>query len=70
MELHAPIVAVTVHPGRARITRRGRVTLPAGGSEVVVPDLPGSLLEEAPPARSPPASSKLRRTGSRCKAEV
>lgn len=47
MELHAPIVAVTVHPGRARITRRGRVTLPAGGSEVVVPDLPGSLLEES-----------------------
>jgi len=45
--LDAPIVAVTVHPGRARITRRGRLTVAEGAAEVVVADLPGSLLEES-----------------------
>lgn len=43
----APIVAVTVHPGRARITRRGRIAVPAGASEVVVVDLPVTLLESS-----------------------
>ncbi|MEJ3654661.1 DUF4139 domain-containing protein [Actinomycetes bacterium KLBMP 9759] len=47
MQLDAPIVAVTVHPRRARITRRGRVTVPAGTSEVVVADLPLSVLEDS-----------------------
>ena len=47
MTLDAPIVAVTVHPGRARITRRGRLTVPAGTSEIVVADLPATLLEES-----------------------
>ncbi|MGI5128441.1 DUF4139 domain-containing protein [Pseudonocardia sp. CA-107938] len=45
--LDAPIVAVTVHPSRARITRRGRVAVPAGIGEVVVADLPGELVEES-----------------------
>ncbi|WP_232663432.1 mucoidy inhibitor MuiA family protein [Pseudonocardia sp. TRM90224] len=47
MQLDAPIVAVTVHPQRARVTRRGRVTVPAGTSEVVVADLPLSVVEES-----------------------
>jgi uncharacterized protein (TIGR02231 family) len=47
MQLSAPIVAVTVHPERARITRRGRAAVPAGGTELVVADLPTSLLEES-----------------------
>ncbi len=56
MELLAPIVAVTVHPQRARVTRRGRVTLPVGASELVVAGLtrtllPDSLRVAAPGAR-------------------
>lgn len=47
MQLDAPVVAVTVHPERARVTRRGRVALPAGRSEVVVGDLTRSLLEDS-----------------------
>lgn len=47
MELQAPIVAVTVHPQRARITRRGSVALTAGATELVVAGLPMSLLDES-----------------------
>ena len=47
MELLAPIVAVTVHPERARITRRGRATVGAGAAELVVADLPTTLLDES-----------------------
>jgi uncharacterized protein (TIGR02231 family) len=41
----APIVAVTVHPALARVTRRGRVELEAGSTDVVVAGLPISLDE-------------------------
>lgn len=47
MELQAPIVAVTVHPERARVTRRGRCAVPAGTTELVVAGLPESLLDES-----------------------
>jgi uncharacterized protein (TIGR02231 family) len=47
MELLAPIVAVTVHPERARVTRRGRAVLTAGTTELVVAGLPTSLLDES-----------------------
>lgn len=47
MELQAPIVAVTVHPQRARVTRRGRVAVPAGRSDVVVADLTRTLLQDS-----------------------
>jgi uncharacterized protein (TIGR02231 family) len=47
MELLAPIVAVTVHPEQARITRRGRARLPAGPVDLVVADLPTTLLDES-----------------------
>lgn len=47
MELLAPITAVTVHPERARITRRGRVAVPAGSTELVVTGLPTSLLDDS-----------------------
>lgn len=47
MDLLAPIVAVTVHPERARVTRRGRVSLPGGTTELVVAGLPTSLLDES-----------------------
>jgi uncharacterized protein (TIGR02231 family) len=42
-ELTAPIVAVTVYPDRARVTRRGRLRLPVGEHRVVVDRLPLSL---------------------------
>ncbi|MDN5860500.1 MAG: DUF4139 domain-containing protein [Pseudonocardia sp.] len=57
----APIVAVTVHPGRARITRRGRLGVPAGASEILVADLPGTLVEES--VRVAPRGSGLRVVG-------
>jgi uncharacterized protein (TIGR02231 family) len=47
MELQAPIEAVTVHPDQARITRRGRAGLSAGTVELVVADLPTSLLDDS-----------------------
>jgi uncharacterized protein (TIGR02231 family) len=47
MQLEAPVVAVTVHPQRARVTRRGRLVLPAGRSDVVVADLTRSLLDDS-----------------------
>ena len=39
----APIVAVTVYPGQARITRRGTVSLAAGPQRVVAGGLPMTL---------------------------
>ena len=47
MDLVAPIVAVTVHPDRARVTRRGTVALAAGASELVVAGLPEMLLDDS-----------------------
>ena len=47
MEIVAPIVAVTVHPDRARVTRRGTVALPAGATELVVAGLPELLLDDS-----------------------
>ena len=47
MEIVAPIVAVTVHPDRARVTRRGTVALAAGASELVVAGLPEMLLDDS-----------------------
>jgi uncharacterized protein (TIGR02231 family) len=41
--LDAPIVAVTVYPDRARVTRRGKVQLPAGTSTVHIGPLPLGL---------------------------
>ena len=38
--LDAAIVAVTVFPDRARVTRRARVELPVGEHRVVFDDLP------------------------------
>lgn len=43
MNLDAPVVAVTVYPRQARVTRRGRVGLPAGRSDLVVADLTRTL---------------------------
>jgi uncharacterized protein (TIGR02231 family) len=45
--LEAPIVAVTVFPDRARVTRRGRVRLPAGEGRAVLADLPVMLLPDS-----------------------
>jgi len=42
-ELEAPIVAVTVYPDRARITRRGSLPLPAGDHQVTIGPLPMGL---------------------------
>lgn len=42
-DLEAAIVAVTVYPGQARITRRGLARLPAGEHQVVLGDLPLGL---------------------------
>ena len=41
--LDAPIVAVAVYPDRARITRRGRIGVPAGDRTVYVEPLPLAL---------------------------
>ncbi len=46
-DLSAPIVAVTVHPDRARVTRRGTVALDAGPAELVVAGLPETLLDDS-----------------------
>jgi|SRR6266545_1331508 len=45
--LEAPIVAVTVYPSQARVTRRGRTRVEAGVTEVVIPALPLTLLEDS-----------------------
>ncbi|MFC5287746.1 DUF4139 domain-containing protein [Actinokineospora guangxiensis] len=43
IRLDAPIAAVTVYPGQARVTRRGRVTLPGEDTRVLVTGLPALL---------------------------
>lgn len=43
----APIVAVTVYPDRARVTRRGRVVVPAGDQTVYVEPLPLLLQDDS-----------------------
>ncbi|TDD18586.1 mucoidy inhibitor MuiA family protein [Kribbella turkmenica] len=43
----APITAVTVYPDRARITRRGTVSVPAGDRTVYVEPLPTALEEDS-----------------------
>ncbi|GIJ46468.1 hypothetical protein Val02_33540 [Virgisporangium aliadipatigenens] len=43
----APIVAVTVYPHRARVTRRGSVRLPAGRHRVFVEPLPPNLISDS-----------------------
>lgn len=43
----APIVAVVVYPDRARVTRRGRVSVPAGDQTVYVDGLPLALQEDS-----------------------
>jgi uncharacterized protein (TIGR02231 family) len=49
--IDAPIVAVTVYPRQARITRRGRAVVPAGNQTVVVNGLPATLVEDSVRAR-------------------
>src|SRR5689334_18700794 len=46
-ELDAPIVAVAVYPDRARVTRRGRLVVPAGDQSVSVDSLPLGLQEDS-----------------------
>ncbi|WP_202868693.1 DUF4139 domain-containing protein [Kribbella antibiotica] len=46
-ELAAPIVAVAVYPDRARVTRRGRLVVPAGDQTVYVDALPLGLQEDS-----------------------
>ncbi|MFK4084756.1 mucoidy inhibitor MuiA family protein [Kribbella sp. NPDC020789] len=46
-ELDAPIVAVAVYPDRARVTRRGRITLPPGDRTVYVDGLPLGLQDDS-----------------------
>ncbi len=46
-ELDAPIVAVAVYPDRARVTRRGRLTLSAGDQTVYVDSLPLALQDDS-----------------------
>ncbi|MBB5977884.1 DUF4139 domain-containing protein [Kribbella solani] len=43
----APIVAVVVYPDRARVTRRGRISVPSGDQSVYVEPLPLSLAEDS-----------------------
>ncbi|MFD0820315.1 DUF4140 domain-containing protein, partial [Micromonospora zhanjiangensis] len=43
VQIEAPVVAVTVYVDRARVTRRGTVTLPAGQHRVGIGPLPLSL---------------------------
>jgi uncharacterized protein (TIGR02231 family) len=43
----APIVAVTVYPSQARVTRRGTATVAAGTADVAITGLPSSLLDDS-----------------------
>jgi uncharacterized protein (TIGR02231 family) len=43
----APIVAVTVYPSQARVTRRGTATVAGGTSDVAITGLPSSLLDDS-----------------------
>src|SRR5262245_45581702 len=46
-ELDSSIVAVTVYMNRARITRRGTVTLPPGDHDLTLVNLPMSLEDDS-----------------------
>lgn len=46
-EIDTRIEAVTVYTDRARVRRRGRVSLPAGSHELVIKDLPINVLAES-----------------------
>ena len=41
--MQTQIVEVTVYPDRARVVRRGAVTLESGMHQVVIPELPLTL---------------------------
>jgi len=43
LELSAPIVAVTVYPDRAEVTRRGTLAVPAGAHTILLRGLPADL---------------------------
>lgn len=43
----APIAAVTVYPLQARVTRRGRIAVSAGGHTVTVDGLPSALFDDS-----------------------
>ncbi len=45
--LDAPIVAVTVYPSQARVTRSATVSVPAGETDVALPGLPTSILDDS-----------------------
>ncbi|WP_406053907.1 mucoidy inhibitor MuiA family protein [Kribbella sp. NBC_00889] len=45
--VHAPITAVSVYPDRARVTRRGKIGVPAGDQTVYVEPLPLALQEDS-----------------------
>src|SRR6185312_16019591 len=47
MDIAAPVVAVTVHPDRARITRRGTVALGEGPTDLVIAGLPETMVDES-----------------------
>lgn len=47
MEIETTTVAVTVYPNRARVTRRGVVTLKPGGHKLTVGELPLSLMTDS-----------------------
>jgi hypothetical protein len=45
--IDAPITAVTVYPGQAKITRVAELELPAGEHELVVKGLPMSVIDQS-----------------------
>lgn len=47
VEIEAPVVAVTVYPDRARVTRRGSIRLPAGEHRVRIAPLPLRLRRDS-----------------------
>ncbi len=55
----APIVAVTVYPDRARVTRRQRVTLPAGEHRVRFDQLPAGLDEDSVRVAGGPGAGEM-----------
>ncbi len=57
--IDAPIVAVTVYPRQARITRRGRVAVPAGNPTVLVDGLPAMLVDDSVRVRGRGGSARV-----------
>jgi uncharacterized protein (TIGR02231 family) len=51
-EISTRIEEVTVYTDRARVTRRGRITLPTGPQEVALDDLPSELIPETVRAKA------------------